>query len=120
MKSRIMALASGARPIRSFRSHIVPQLFDPFVSALSRALSRMPALRRLEVELGAGFKPGWGIMCLGAGHMDIPGEAPERVAVRRVDVSWGEGLGWTVPEDVRRLWDEWVGEEGIMRLEEAP
>ncbi|KAJ9665669.1 hypothetical protein H2201_004153 [Coniosporium apollinis] len=115
------ALARGETPIRYFRSRIAPELFDPLVRSLTQALSRMPKLNWLNLELrtvgeGAGLQ----IFCLGPERPSCGKERDEEPAVRRLEAAWGRGLRWTAPEDVTTLLEEWAGAGGICKIGELP
>ncbi|KAJ9637716.1 hypothetical protein H2199_007207 [Coniosporium tulheliwenetii] len=102
-------------------TRIAPELLDPLVRSLTQALSRMPKLNWLNLELrtvgeGAGLQ----IFCLGPERPSCGKERDEEPAVRRLEAAWGRGLRWTAPEDVTTLLEEWAGAGGICKIGELP
>ncbi|KAJ9668200.1 hypothetical protein H2201_001629 [Coniosporium apollinis] len=114
------ALAVGARPIRLFRKRIVPELFNPFVTAFSHALYRMPALHCSHLHVGefSGRAAGVEVLAIGAGANGIWNHPAEEAARRRMRVTARKKSRWVIPAEVRGLWEQWVGEGGTLRINE--
>ncbi|KAF8461618.1 hypothetical protein BDZ91DRAFT_736675 [Kalaharituber pfeilii] len=106
---------------RPFRTRLDPAEFRPLLRAMSRAVRRMPKLRRFFFELNRlDSKSFVEINGLGVGQ---PGGLTEwqedGMSVRRWHVYFGSETGWgatDVEGDVEAMWKDWVGHAGVVRV----
>ncbi|KAF8453068.1 hypothetical protein BDZ91DRAFT_768276 [Kalaharituber pfeilii] len=101
-----------------------PAKFHPLLRAMSHAVGRMPRIRKFIVELNVcDASPGSSIAVVGAGpgvSVQIPPmDAEDGNEVRRWYVFVGRGAEWgaiDVEGDVRVMWENWVGHEGVVKV----
>ncbi|KAF8459749.1 hypothetical protein BDZ91DRAFT_741415 [Kalaharituber pfeilii] len=106
---------------RSFRTRLDPAEFRPLLQAMSRAVRRMPKLRRFLFEMNRlDSESSVEIHGLGVGQ---PGGLTEwqedGTSVRRWHVYFGSETGWgatDVEGDVGAMWKGWVGHAGVVRV----
>ncbi|KAF8453069.1 hypothetical protein BDZ91DRAFT_749800 [Kalaharituber pfeilii] len=97
--------------------------FHPLLRAISRAVRRMPKIRKFVVELEPGCSCQYivGVVAAGPG-MSVahrPTMMKDGTDVRRWYVFVGSETEWgpsNVEGDIRAMWDEWVGPAGIARV----
>lgn len=114
-------LASGQRPRRRFRTKVDGAALEPFVAAASRAVLRgMPRLERLLLHAGEGMEDGETELRSGrqvAWECYGGEEAGERRIVVETKPSFrGAHPKWRPSEELRRLWEEYAGEEGKVEV----
>ncbi|OTB00313.1 hypothetical protein M426DRAFT_324363 [Hypoxylon sp. CI-4A] len=114
------AVANGTRPTHTWRTRPDPDLFDSLVEDMAGAVLRMPRLRMGSLEVNS---PTHGetvdiiLKCAEAGHgfddrPDSRDDSDEGKSTRRWHAWVGNATEWEVPESVKRLWTEWLGDSG--------
>ena len=120
---------NGEEPQHAWRKDPDPEVLNPLMLAMARAVRHMPALRRLSLRMGENLRELRGIVveCLGAGEQLLsPPIRSERVEeasqthLRRWKVWVGVETRWQPTPDIEALWKEFVGPSGITKVGRFP
>ncbi|KAI1459664.1 hypothetical protein F4805DRAFT_419812 [Annulohypoxylon moriforme] len=113
------AVANGVWPSHTWRTRPDPDLFNKLVKDMASAVLRMPQLRTGTLDIGfrRGEPADITIKCAEATYAfnrrpDWKTDTDKEKSTRRWHAWVGEATEWEVPESVRMLWKEWLGDSG--------
>ena len=122
-------MRNGEEPQHAWRKDPDPEVLNPLMLAMARAMRYMPALRRLSLRMGENLRGFRGIVveCLGAGERllspPIRSERAEEASqthLRRWKVWVGVEMRWQPISDIEALWKEFIGTFGMTRVGRFP
>ncbi|KAL4933949.1 uncharacterized protein BDV17DRAFT_298135 [Aspergillus undulatus] len=119
------ALLNGDDPHHAWRTHPDPQVFDPLMKTMATAVLRMSSLQNLRFSMGSNsmFYNSITFECLKPGEHPEWSEYPRITAeldTARCYVTLMPQTQWDVPGDVKTLWKEIVGEQGVVAVATFP
>ncbi|KAI1412615.1 hypothetical protein F5Y13DRAFT_199837 [Hypoxylon sp. FL1857] len=119
--------ANGVRPTHTWREVPDPDVFNSLVRDMAGAVLRMPQLRSGSMEVGTDYGAPVSVIlkCAEAGQelVDRPDwklDSEEERRTRRWHAWVGVVTEWELPEDVKKVWEEWLGEYGKSAVDSYP
>ncbi|KAI2466184.1 hypothetical protein F4781DRAFT_406595 [Annulohypoxylon bovei var. microspora] len=113
------AVANGVRPSHVWRTRPDPDLFNTLVEDMAGAVLRMPQLRTGTLDIGTRYSEPVDIIlkcaeatCAFDDRPDLQWDSDQEKTTPRWHAWVGDATEWEVPEDVRALWTEWLGDSG--------